>query len=107
MTPRGEEQIERAVGRIEGQMAAVLSTLDALHRKLESAEEWRQHVAKQLEVMEGSQKLFSTTVNDVQTIKHTMRDAKMQLRGMMIGISLLAGGAGASLVTSLKWLFGF
>lgn len=99
MTPRQETSLERTVGRIEGQLDAVVNSLAAVNQKLDSADDWRHEVRSRLESVERQHKSLSEVAASFGELQQSIRDGKMQVRGIVMGVGLAAGTAGATLPT--------
>jgi reverse gyrase len=110
MTPRQETNLERAVGRIEGQMEALTAAMTTFSAtvttKLDAADEWRREVKSRLESVEDHGKHMSLVAEAFNALQASIRDSKMQARGFVIGISVAAGSAGAAITSFIKWFFG-
>jgi predicted RNase H-like nuclease (RuvC/YqgF family) len=110
MTPRQENSIERAVGRIEAQLEGLAHTLSRLTEKAEEADEWRHEVRERLERAESRGAQMTEVASAFSALQQSIRDGKMQAKGIVIGIGVAAGAGGATLATGLKaffvWLIG-
>lgn len=105
MTPRQETTIERAVGRIEAQLEAMAANLQRVDGKLDAADTWRNEVKSRLEKMEDHGAHMDKVAGAFDALQQSIHDGKMQARGMVIGIGVAGGAAGATAATGLKWLW--
>jgi hypothetical protein len=102
---RGEEHnIERAVGRIEAHqesMAESIKTLtDAVMSMKDTSDEWRHEVKARLESIEARD-----VSGAFMALQQSIRDGKQQAKGIMIGIGVAGGAAGATIASGFKWLW--
>lgn len=105
MTPRQENSIERSVGRIEAQLEALTSALTKVDGKLDAADDWRTEVKTRLEKMEAHGEHMNRVAGAFDALEQSIRDGKMQAKGVLIGIGVAGGAAGATAATGLKWLW--
>lgn len=105
MTPRTETNIERTVGRIEGQVEHLVTEVAMVRKALESAEEYRHEVKARLERVESHGRQMSEVADNFSALQQGIRDGKMQMRGVIVGIGLAAGAGGAALTTALQKLW--
>jgi hypothetical protein len=105
MTPRQENSIERSVGRIEAQLEAMAANLQRVDTKLDLADAWRSEVKARLEAMEDHGARMDKFAGAFDALQQSFRDGKMQAKGVMIGIGVAGGAAGATAATGIKWLW--
>ncbi len=97
MTPRQESNLERTVGRIEAQLEHFMNHLASINEKLDHADDWRQEVKQRLERVEQHNKNLGHVADAFQSLQQSIRDGKMQARGVVIGVGLAAGAGGATM----------
>ena len=102
MTPRQETSLERAFGRMEGQIEAIAETLSEMKQSLEEGREVRQDMLARLERVERQNKNLSEVASSFNDLQQSIRDGKMQVRGIVMGVGLAAGTAGATLPTIVQ-----
>lgn len=99
MSPAREDSIERTLGRLEGQLDGVVTTLgevkSALHDLAPRVTKVEEHAEKMTEV-----------AGHVSGLQQLVRDGKMQGKGVLLGFGLAAGTVGATVATFIKQLFG-
>jgi hypothetical protein len=103
MTPRQETSLERAFGRMEGQMVGMAEKIDHLVEMNAAATEWRASVSARLDAMDVHRNQMTAVATAFDALQQSIRDGKMQAKGVMIGIGLAAGAGGATVATGLKW----
>lgn len=110
MTPRQENSIERAVGRIEGQMDHLVAAVGRIEERHDTQNEALADVVTRLEKMEAHGVAMNHVADAFAALQQAVRDGKMQAKGIMIGIGLAAGAGGATIATGIKaflaWLTG-
>lgn len=106
MTPRQESNLERTVGRIEAQLEHVMGHLSSINENLEHADDWRQEVKQRLERVEQHNKSMGHIAEAFHALQQSIRDGKMQARGVVIGVGLAAGAGGATMtaIAQKVWL---
>lgn len=105
MTPRTESNLERTVGRIEGQLESVITSLADVKQTLETAHEWRHEVKTRLEQVESHGRQMSEVADSFTKLQQSIRDSRNQAKGVVVGIGLAAGAGGAALTTALQKLW--
>lgn len=105
MTPRQENSIERAVGRIEAQLEAVSTYLQRVDGKLDAADEWRREVKTRLEAVEAHGRHMNDVAGAFDALQQSIRDGKMQAKGIIMGVGIAGGAAGATVATFAKNLW--
>ena len=105
MTPREEGNIERSVGRIEARLELMAEYLKRVDGKLDAADAWRSEVKSRLEKMEDHGVHMDKVAGAFDALQQSIHDGKMQARGMVIGIGVAGGAAGATAATGLKWIW--
>ena len=90
-----DNETQRAIGRIEGQLTHIIATLD----RVEEIHNRTVHVEHQV-------KSIPALVKDVADIQQMARDGKMTGKGVMLGFGLATAAGGATLATMAKqiWL---
>ena len=92
-----EDTIERALGRLEGQLGGVVTTLgevkSALHDLAPRVTKVEEHAEKMTEV-----------AGHVTGLQQLVRDGKMQGKGILLGFGLATGAVGATVSTFIKHL---
>jgi|JI7StandDraft_1071085.scaffolds.fasta_scaffold167680_2 methyl-accepting chemotaxis protein len=102
MTPKAETSLERAFGRMEGQLESVITSLAEVKQNLEEANEYRHEVRTRLENVERQHKSLSEVAESFGALQQSIRDGRMQVRGIVMGVGLAAGTAGATLPTIVQ-----
>lgn len=105
MNPRTETNIERTVGRIEGQLEHLVAEIAMVRKELEAASDYRHEVKARLERVEAHGQQMTQVADNFSTLQQGIRDGKMQMRGVVVGIGLAAGAGGAALTTALQKLW--
>lgn len=100
MTREEHASIDRLVGQLQAQHESAIAWMNRVDAKLDAADEWRGEVKKRLERMEESDVSVAFTA-----LQQSIRDGKMQVKGALVGMSLAAGAAGATVATGIKWLW--
>lgn len=94
-----EDTIERALGRLEGQLGGVVTALgevkSALHDLAPRVTKVEEHAEKMTEV-----------AGHVTGLQQLVRDGKMQGKGILLGFGLATGAVGATVATFIKHLLG-
>lgn len=94
MTPRQENSIERSVGRIEAQLEALAEAVKPLSEMRADIVELKRRADLAAEVTEK-----------FTSLDQSIRDGKNQAKGVVIGVGIAGGAAGATAATGLKWLW--
>ena len=102
MTPKQETSLERAFGRMEGQLESMIITLAKVKQNLEEANEYRHEVRTRLESVERQNAAMAEVAESFGALQQSIRDGKLQLRGVIMGVGLAAGTAGATLPTIVQ-----
>jgi methyl-accepting chemotaxis protein len=102
MTPKQETSLERAFGRMEGQLESVITSLAEVQKNLQEANEHRHEVRTRLENVERQHASLSEVAESFGALQQSIRDGKMQVRGIVMGVGLAAGTAGAALPTIVQ-----
>lgn len=102
MTPKQETSLERAFGRMEGQLESVIIALAEVQKNLQEANEHRHEVRTRLENVERQHASLSEVAASFSELQQSIRDGKMQVRGIVMGVGLAAGTAGATLPTIVQ-----
>lgn len=105
MTPRQENSIERSVGRIEAQLEIVVKNLEQVDIKLDAADRWRHEVKSRMEAMEAHGRHMTAVADAFDALQQSIRDGKMQAKGVLIGIGVAGGAAGATVASGIKWIW--
>lgn len=105
MTPRQENSIERSVGRIEAQLEALADAVKSLAEAVavvkDSAEPMRADIAE----LKRRADLAAEITSKFSALDQSIRDGKNQAKGIVIGVGIAGGAAGATAATGLKWLW--
>lgn len=102
MTPKMEASLERAFGRMEGQLESVIASLAEVQKNLQETNEHRHEVGTRLENVERQHASLSEVAESFGALQQSIRDGKMQVRGIVMGVGLAAGTAGAALPTIVQ-----
>lgn len=94
-----EDTIERALGRLEGQLGGVVTTLGEVKSALHDLAPRVTKVEEHAEKMTG-------VASNVDGLQQLVRDGKMQGKGILLGFGLATGAVGATVATFVKQLFG-
>lgn len=109
MTPRQENSIERSVGRIEARQEIMADSIkaltDAVMGMKDASDEWRHEVKTRLETMEAHGRHMTVVADAFDALQQSIRDGKMQAKGVLIGIGVAGGAAGATVATGIKWIW--
>lgn len=107
MTRTDEQNIERMLGRIEAQLEMQAGIINKLVEKAEKADEWRHEVKERLERNEEHSLGMTKVAKAFDELQRSIREgslaAKAYSRGVLLGIGIAAGGAGATIATGIKW----
>ena len=105
MTPRQETDLQRSVGRIEGTLEHVVATLQRVEERSSARDVIMESVLARLEATETHGHAMSGVADAFHALQQSIRDGKMQAKGVLIGIGVAGGAAGATAATGLKWLW--
>ena len=109
MTRADQQNLERLVGRIEAQLEALIASMEKVDAKLDAADDWRHQVKDRLEKMEAHGRNMTEVANAFDALQQSIREgtirAKAYSKGVLIGIGIAAGGAGATVATFIKWAY--
>ena len=101
MAPENGE-INRAIGRIEGQLQGITATLERVDRRSAARDETLQQMDDRLAKLEVQSETTVVVTQEFNALQQAIRDGKMQGKGIAIGIGLAAGAGGATVVTLFK-----
>lgn len=113
MTPRQEDSIERSVGRIEAQNEAQAENIKALAESFkavtdvvmaikDAAEPMRADIAE----LKRRADLAAEISDRFNALDQSIHDRAMQAKGVLIGVGIAGGAAGATAATGIKWVVG-
>lgn len=105
MTPKQETSLERAFGRMEGQLESVITSLAEVKQNLEDANEYRHEVRTRLENVERQHKNLSEVAASFTALQQSIRDGRNQAKGIVIGVGLAAGAGGATIATFARYVW--
>lgn len=101
-----QEGISRALGRLEGQLAGVVATLQRVdERSVQRDGKLSELVTRVARVEEHAERM-SGVADHVHGLQQLVRDGKMQGKGIMLGFGLATGAVGATVATVIKQIFG-
>jgi prefoldin subunit 5 len=102
MTSRQNENLERSIGRIEATLEHLTTTLKRVEDSMSASDRTRETILDRLTAMENHAETMKAVAEEFATLRQTIRDGKMQARGMLIGVGVVAGAGGATLATAFK-----
>jgi capsule polysaccharide export protein KpsE/RkpR len=113
MTPRQETNLELLVGQLQGQLSVMTSSITELKadmkedlslvkEHMKNADDWRHQIKDRIERMEAHGKHMSSVAEAFDKLQQSIRDRTMQAKGVIVGVGLAAGAAGATLATFFK-----
>jgi len=112
MTPRQENSIEQTVGRIEGRQEAMVENIKAISDAVKAMTEVVSAVKDSTEPMRADiaelkrrADLAAEITSKFSALDQSIRDGKNQAKGIVIGVGIAGGAAGATAATGLKWLW--
>ena len=109
MTRTEGQNIERMLGRIEAQLEMQAEVINKLVERAEKADEWRHEVRERLERNEAHSLGMTKVAKAFDELQRSLREgtiiAKAYSRGVLIGVGIAAGGAGATFATGIKWVW--
>lgn len=105
MTPRQENSIERSVGRIEAQNEALAENFKALTEAVLSVKDASETMKTDIAELKRRADLAAAVTEKFTALDQSIRDGKMQAKGIVIGVGIAGGAAGATAATGLKWLW--
>jgi hypothetical protein len=105
MTPREETSLERALGRVEGRLEGLDEKIDRIVAKQDLASGDRMSILARLDAQEAQAERHEAVGKSFAALQQSIRDGRMQAKGIMIGVGLVAGAGGATAATGLKWLW--
>lgn len=105
MTPRQENGIERSVGRIEAQLEALAGAVKSLTEVVTSVKESAEPMRSDIAELKRRADLAAAVTEKFSALDQSIRDGKMQAKGIVIGVAIAGGAAGATAATGLKWLW--
>lgn len=104
MTPRQETSIERSVGRIEAQNEALAESFKALSEAVlairDAAEPMRADIAE----LKRRADIAAAVTDKFNALDQSIRDRTMQVKGIVMGVGIAGGAAGATVATGIKWV---
>lgn len=103
MTPRQENSIERSVGRIEAQNEAMAETLTRLVDQFGTVHEASQAMKADIAELKRRADLWAAVTVKFDALEQSIHDKKMQLKGVIVGVGIAGGAAGATAATGIKW----
>ncbi len=98
-------EVNRAIGRIEGQLEGILATLKRVDDRSAARDGAFESMSDRLAVLEEHQRQMIVVAKDVSSIQQAIRDGKMQGKGILIGIGLAGGAGGAAVATFFRGLW--
>lgn len=101
-----DNETQRAIGRIEGQLTGIIATLVRVEERAETRDKLLQEIDSRTVKVEGQVKVIPRLAEDVSGIQQMARDGKMTGKGVMLGFGLATAAGGATLATMFKqiWL---
>ena len=104
MTPTDNET-QRAIGRIEGQLTGIITTLVRQEERAHARDELLQVIEGRTVHVEDQVKTIPRLARDVADIQQMTRDGKMTGKGVMLGFGLATAAGGATLATMFKQIW--
>jgi len=105
MTPRQENSIEQTVGRIEGRQEAMVESLKALTEAVAAIKDASDPMRADIAELKRRADLAAEITSKFSALDQSIRDGKNQAKGIVIGVGIAGGAAGATAATGLKWLW--
>lgn len=99
--------LNRAIGRMEGQLEGVLATLKRVDERSAARDGAFEEMADRLAALEEHQRSMVIVTNQFNALQQAIRDGKMQGKGILIGIGLAGGVGGATAATFFKGIWAF
>jgi hypothetical protein len=100
-----DAEVNRAIGRIEGQLEGILATLKRVDDRSAARDGAFEGLADRLGALEEHQKHMIVVTKEFNALQQAIRDGKMQGKGVLIGIGIAAGTGGAAVATFFKGLW--
>jgi hypothetical protein len=101
-TNANTSSLERSIGRIEGQLEGIVATLKRVDDRSAARDGTLESVLDRLGAMEDHAETMKAVATEFNTLRQTIRDGKMQARGVLLGVGLAGGVGGATVATFLK-----
>lgn len=105
MTPRVENSIERSVGRIEAQNEALAENFKALTEAVLVLKDATEPMRADIAELKRRADLAAAMTDKFNALDQAIHDRTMQFKGVIIGVGVAGGAAGATAATGLKWLW--
>jgi len=108
MTPRQENSIERAVGRIEAHQEAMAENLSRLVDQFAAANATVQEMKSDVAELKRRADLWSIITDRFNALENTIHDGKLAAKsgtkGFILGVTFAGGAVGATAATGIKWV---
>ena len=102
---RGEEnKIELTVGRIEGRQEAMLESFKALTEAVMSIKDAAEPMRADIAELKRRADLAAAISDRFNALDQSIHDRAMQAKGVLIGVDIAGGAAGATITTVIKWI---
>ncbi len=101
-----ENTIERALGRLEGQLDGVVATLERVDKRSAARDEKMHELVTRVTKVEEHAEKMTEVAGHVTGLQQLVRDGKMQGKGILLGFGLATGAVGATVATFIKHLLG-
>lgn len=98
-------EVNRAIGRIEGQLEGILATLKRVDDRSAARDGAFEDMTDRLAALEAHQKSMIVVTQEFNALQQAIRDGKMQGKGILIGIGLAGGAGGAAVATFFKTIW--
>lgn len=98
----GNDELNRALGRMEGQLQGIVATLDRVDKRSAARDDTLQQMDDRLAKLEAQSETTVVVTKEFNALQQAIRDGKMQGKGVAIGIGLAAGAGGATVVAFFK-----
>ena len=109
MTPRQENDVKIMVGQLMGHVEGMRETLAELKQKADEAINWRHEVKERLEKMETHGGHMTQVAKAFEALQRSIHEGTLQAKayskGILLGVGIAAGGAGAFVSTGIKWVY--
>jgi hypothetical protein len=102
---RGEEHsIERAVGRIEANQEAMAENFKAMTEAFMAIKAATEPMRSDIAELKRRADMAAEISDRFNALDQSIHDRAMQAKGVLIGVGIAGGAAGATVATGIKWI---
>lgn len=109
MPTREDPELGRAVGRIEGRLDNLITAVDRIETKHDRHDNLIYDIIDRLDKAEIVGESMTRVVGAFDALQRSIHEGSLKAKafasGTIVGVSLAAGAAGATVATGLKWLY--